>query len=402
MNRKHIFWLSMAALIFSSCFNNGDVEEKEVEYSFMGMSVVDTNLVVYIHKEVYSDYNYTDTLAVVNNKGLAETDTVIQTALNYSPYYYSHQPAADGGHVFFGSSGLSDEYYTYNELWKISRSGQRVWSTMLDESISNICREDDGFILVGNEYIYEDTTNIYDGYMIGIDASGTETSTDTADAGKYDRYESVAATPDGGYFTVGVDRNETDYNDNLLGVKFDSDWNIEWNVKLGGDRWDYGHEALVLQNGTYIMICSISLYDSTFTSRGLNRGDQIYVANIAQDSTLLWKKTIGNSLDEVYESAIALSDGSLLILGYRDQNYTYIFDEVVGWATKIDAAGNVLWTEHFDRFVPKQAHECSDGTLWVAGEGNLDTDYNENSVFGVHVLKMSSAGTVMQDVTFTP
>lgn len=402
MNRKHIFWLSVTALIFSSCFNNNEIEEKEVDYSFMGMSVADTNLVVYIHKSVYADYDYSDTLAVINNKGLDETDTVIQVGLQYSPSVHSHHFADDGGHVFFGSSGMADEYYTYNEFWKINRSGQRVWSSILNNSIENICREDDGYILVGTEYVYGDTTNQYDGYMIGINASGVQTSGDTVDVGRYDRYESVAVTPDGGYFTVGQNRNETDYNDNLQGVKFDSDWNMEWSVELGGDRWDSGHKALVLQNGTYIMIGSISLYDSTFISGGLNRGEQIYVANISQDSTLLWKKAIGNSLDEVYESAIALSDGSFIILGYRDQNNHYIFDEIVGWITKIDADGNILWTENFDRFVPKQVHECSDGILWVAGEGNLDVVYDINSVFGVHVLKMSSAGTVMQDVTFTP
>jgi len=148
----------------------------------------------------------------------------------------------------------------------------------------------------------------------------------------------------------------------------------------------------------------LSLEDTTNNNYSLSRGRQVYLIKISSGGEILWTNSYGTTLDEKVMDVMELSDGNILICGFREENYVYLFDKPAAWLKKIDSEGNELWTVEFERYYPAQIGEDSAGDIYLAASEMTDTDsyYSYYNHTDARLVKLTSGGTVLWNKLLEP
>jgi hypothetical protein len=121
---------------------------------------------------------------------------------------------------------------------------------------------------------------------------------------------------------------------------------IVWQKCYGGAGHDQGHELLELSDGNFLLLGrtqSVNSGDVT-TNHGFY---DTWLAKISANGTLLWQQTYGGSSQEIGHSLAQMSDGGFLILSEtlsNDQQVTGNHGSFDVWVTKVDASGNLIWS----------------------------------------------------------
>lgn len=247
---------------------------------------------------------------------------------------------------------------------------------------SLIVTDKDEYIAVGST----DSKNI----------TGMVSSTGGAIISKYDSdgnivWERLFDELNGSVFTkvIAVDNDEyvavgryraAQYNNDILIVKYDSDGNIVWRQKWGGNESDYANEIIQTKDKELIIIGATS--STNVSGITLSGGQDALILKYDKDGNLIWQKNIGGpgayyGTFESFENIIEQEDGTMLVcgsLGIMDGETNYGQNDAV--IIKFDKDGNILsritWGgSNDDEF--ERIHKLPNGEYLVeAGSRSLD------------------------------
>lgn len=142
-------------------------------------------------------------------------------------------------------------------------------------------------------------------------------------------------------------------NADILIAKLDGDGNMAWFKTFGGDGEDIPIKILSANDGNLMLLSYTSssnddIANSEKNSSGFNQ--DLWLAKLDQNGSLLSKKCIGGSGDEVGFDMKKTSDGGFIIVGSSTSNDNDFGPNKGGkdiFAVKIDESINVLWKKTF-------------------------------------------------------
>ena len=169
--------------------------------------------------------------------------------------------------------------------------------------------------------------------------------------------EDVIQTSDAGYLTVGSNWSIAGYS-NLWVIKTDSNGEVEWDKKFGGEDPYFGISGLQTEDGGYAIFGYYMPDDWDF--------HQLFIIQLDSSGNKQWEKLINETVDSRGEAVIRSNDGGFAIVGTYGQYF----------AEGGDASSAVI--------------QSSDGSYVIAGVagtfGNTQSD--------VYLIKVAGEGTV--------
>lgn len=183
-------------------------------------------------------------------------------------------------------------------------------------------------------------------------------------------YEGISKGDDEGYVIVGSLANDT------LIKKYNYNKELIWSKSYSGSGIDYLYEVEMISDG-YIIVGYTESSDIDGVS---NSGKKdAYIIKIDFKGELIWKKTFGGTLDEIFYDIEVLNDGSYVAVGYsssKDFENVDLGEIEDGLIVRYDTNGNVINTDFltgndFDVF--RGISATKDGGYIVVGT-TLSTD----------------------------
>ena len=232
-----------------------------------------------------------------------------------------------GGHLY-GSVGLAE---IYGRLIKTDTDGNELWRRRFHNRIPKqlLQTDDGGFTIAGEINEYGDSRPS-GGWAVRTNSDGqTQWNQTFGDEGG-DTFASVVHTRDGGYlFAGGKGTGENSRNG----------WAVK-TTEAGNEQWNEVYDESAFGVFTAVQQASTDGYVLAGYKDRL-----AWTINVDEMGEVDWNQTYGNSSEYVLrrlEALIPESDGSYIVAGeifYPDA------DAVSGLISKIDAAGNRVWSK---------------------------------------------------------
>ncbi len=224
--------------------------------------------------------------------------------------YYSRSiiQCSDGGYLFAMDCSTAD-----NDAFflKLDQNGDSLWNRHL--SVPNyhtyayeaIQTSDGGYLFTG--YGKGPITGTFDGYLIKTDANGDTIWTKGYGGFGTEWLTCVKQTADGGYIACGKTSGiGASYIDDYLLIKTDASGNMQWSKSYGDSlNDDVPNSIAITPDGGYF-VCGWSLK---------NNIKDIYAIKTDAAGDLEWSMLYGGTGDEEALKGITTTDGGYLIVG---------------------------------------------------------------------------------------
>jgi len=182
--------------------------------------------------------------------------------------------------------------------------------------------------------------------------------------------------------------------------------NFQWQKSLGGSFYDKGQSVIELSDGGYLIAgnSQSSNHDLAF-----NHGMfDWWIVRINKAGNIVWKKTLGGTLEDYVRQVIATPDGNFLCIGETQSNngdVTGYIESIDFWVIKINDSGNVIWKKCYGgTSIDRGYSACvaSDGNLMIAGMTESETPYIENNhgISDFLVIKIDLNGDIIWQKTY--
>ncbi len=254
-----------------------------------------------------------------------------------------------------------------------------------------------------------------DSVMLTVNRQVYSTGWQTALGGSKSGWaNAIARTSDGGYWVAGYDAgNGGDIPVNHGGsdmviAKFDAGGNNILVGDLGGSGDDIAYGVAATSDGGCIVVGSTTSNDIMVSSN--HGGADCWVVRFDRQGNLLWKETLGGSLNDAGNSVLVTSDG-YIIAGYTYSNNGDIKTNYGGgdaWVVKLDVDGKIQWSKTYGGSSNDMANAITataDGGYVVAGWTNSDP--STGNVQGINkgktdvwVLKLDASGGIIWQQRF--
>ena len=221
---------------------------------------------------------------------------------------FSVRAAVDSGYFVAGDietlgSGTSSVY-----LLRVSDSGDYMWSRTYSKGMASSAREldivrDGGCIIVGSTFDpYADI------YLIRTDANGDTLWTRTYGGSDGDYGTSVISQLGGSHFMVaGYSESAIVHGYDAFLMKVDSNGDLDWNEKYGGDGNEDASSVRETSDGGYVLTGSTDSYGA-----GIN---DFYLIRTNSNGDTLWTATYGGSGNDWGKEGLQTIDGSYVMAG---------------------------------------------------------------------------------------
>ncbi len=183
-------------------------------------------------------------------------------------------------------------------------------------------------------------------------------------------------------------------------------FSIPWQACYGGSKADDFYDLAKTNNG-YILVGASQSSDGDLTVH--YGGDDAWVIVTDSIGNLLWQKSYGGSLGDVFQRVLPTTDGNFYLVGStKSSDGTIDYDPYPTsgdyWVVKIDSLGSVLWQKLFggnglDQFW--DASLTTDGGIVAVGWTDSD-DGDVSQYYGgwdTWVIKLDSTGEKQWDFT---
>jgi len=227
-----------------------------------------------------------------------------------------------------------------------------------------------------------------------------------------ERATSTKQTSDGGYIVAGYTLSN---NGDVVGhrssedywvLKLDANGNIVWKRIYGGNNSDRCYAVQQTTDGGYILAGTSNSTDGNISNpRG---GFDMWIVKLNSTGNIVWKRNFGGSDDDAAYSIDQLNSGAYIVAG-ESKSQTNDIDNNKGgydfWILKLSATGNLLWEKNYGGSSDESAksvHECTDGSIVVAGE-TTSNDYdvsNNKGGYDFWVLRLNSSGNIRWKNTY--
>ncbi|MCB0662509.1 MAG: T9SS type A sorting domain-containing protein [Saprospiraceae bacterium] len=268
-------------------------------------------------------------------------------------------PTADGGWFMAGSSSNNGGTDLDVYLLKTDVDGSEQWHRYLGiagtQEIGNSLAT-----LPGGGYAIAGTAsngNSFVGKAWGVDALGNPiweytTSLDTV------QFEAVSVDANGNVYLTGSK------HEGIYVVKLDANGNEVWTKTIDGNDIESSFDLVVLSNQNILI--------AGYTHSNLPSVDA-YLAEIDADGTIVWEETYGSNDAEEQARAIAVTPGGQIYLAGFIDDGTANGDNV--WLAKIESDGTLI----YEKTIPQSGFQMasgmsvlSNGNLIISGETRID------------------------------
>ena len=239
--------------------------------------------------------------------------------------------AVDDGYIVCGftesnSAGETDIY-----LLKTDLEGKELWSKTFGGQYTDmgnsVHRTSDGGLIIGA------TTNSFGGgnsdfYLIKTDADGNETWANayhpTGEHGHgFDWGNSMCVAPNGSFYITGY--SDCDDLMNAYVIKIDPEGQEVWARTVGEEFYDYGNAVCAGDDGS-VLVCG--------TTKALFNNNDLLVAKLDTDGNIVWEKKAGGDGTDWGSAMTLTSDGNCVVVGHTNSYGKGSFDFC---ALKIDS-----------------------------------------------------------------
>jgi len=233
--------------------------------------------------------------------------------------------------------------------------------------------------------------------------------------------DDVIQTPDGGYVAVGMtsssdgdlvrDRSNAD----LWVVKVNAQGTIQWQRTYGGSQSDRGWSVLLLPNGDYLIVGETESNDGTVSRN--QGGYDAWIMRLNPTGELLWQRTYGGALYDIFRRVVPASDGGFIALGTTGSNdgdvsgnkgFIDNWQTNFGldyWLVKFDDEGRLIWQQTYGGRrdeIGFSLDATPDGGYILAGQTNSwDVQVTDFKGFiDGWVVKVNAQGNLQWQKTF--
>lgn len=226
-----------------------------------------------------------------------------------------------------------------------------------------------------------------------------------------EQFQRLISSSTGGFVAVGYSESTNgDLTGNRGGrdmwvVRLDSLGKILWQRNLGGSQDEVAKDVVELPGGDLLVLGSTSSVDGDVT--GNHGAEDVWLVRLDANGQIIWTRTFGGSLSESAERLLSTGDG-FLVAGYSqsaDGDVPFNRGDFDYWVFKIDASGNLLWSNTYGGTLADWAYSITaadGGRFFVAGSTfSNDGDVSGNQGFyDFWIIKINAQGQLIWDKNF--
>lgn len=314
---------------------------------------------------------------------------------------YDIKQTSDGGYVITGETLSNDNDFTVNHglkdvfVIKLNSDGTVIWKKCYGGTSREYGQEiqqttDGGYIVFGRTTSEDGNiaTSLgnYDFWLIKLDAEGNLMWENVYGGSFDDMGMSVKQTSDNGYVIAGYTNsldghslgNHSAFYDCLV-LKLDQAGNVVWNKLIGGTVSDYCYSIIETADGGFVGAGYSDSNDGDITT---NNGNFDALAfKLTATGNLIWLKTFGDILDELFIDVKEIANNKLLFSGVFN-GFSVPVGNSHSWVTKLDSNGDLVWDKkvggsNFDFFY-KSAFTSNNSIISIGYTTSNDVDVSGN------------------------
>ncbi|MBN2541744.1 T9SS type A sorting domain-containing protein [bacterium] len=291
------------------------------------------------------------------------------------------------GRTFSFGAGSSDMI-----IAKFASDGSLEWAKAVggeyqDNGSAVIQTRDDGLIVCGS------SNNFGGGYteffLVKLNSSGTLEWAKTVISSYYEYSYTVLQTSDDGFLAGGYTSSHGAGGSELYLIKFSSTGSLEWAKTIGGTGDDNLADMVLTSDGGVAIIGYTQTYGAG--------GNDMLVIKLNSSYAIEWARVIGGAGEEYAQSLIQTSDDGYAIISYSNSFGAGGNDIVMA---KLNGAGDMEWAvavggvEHeYGNGIAQSDH---DGNYAVTG---ITTTFGEGGEEGF-LVKLSEEGDLESAFSF--
>jgi len=343
----------------------------------------------------------------VNTIDAQNNDFQINSQIYYGGVYYDEifSFVEDGENGFVAVGKTKYKFAVSKpDFWivKTDEIGDLVWEKTIGHSDSSeiaydiVPTNDNGYIIVGEQYVDQNLGEGWEAIVIKIDEEGNQIwlkkygeGTDNADV-----FKNIEPTNDGGFIIAG---NTRSFNAQFLDAwlyKIDADGNEQWKTLFGEEGYEVFYNVYQTNDNGYIA-CG-------FTDSNFGNGDwDYYLVKTDTDGNMLWENTYGNETKNRAYDLLPLQNGNYLISGsyFDDASGRYNINLI-----EIEESnGNVIWEQTYqdttDCRQPVTAIETSNNCILLTYTSSFikDPPFVRSDL---RIVKINQEHEIVADTTF--
>ena len=279
--------------------------------------------------------------------------------------------AADGGYVIAGETRTFGAGAKDGWLVKLDAQGSEVWSRTYGGAYNDIIFDvhgtaDGGFVLAGETGSAGGAASPDSNFwLIKVDSEGYEEwqrnygnsrGASAAPGLTTDSARAVRQTSDGGYVLVG--RSAAVTGSSIRVLKTDSAGAVQWDRDLSDSSGGVAYDVAETSSGS-LVIAGNSSTDET--------GSDALLIRLDSGGNTIWSRTYGGSYNDEARSLAATGDGGFALGGFT---WSYGAGLSDFWLLKTDSQGELQWQRSYGGVFRDAAHSLvrtEDGGFVLAG-----------------------------------
>jgi hypothetical protein len=205
----------------------------------------------------------------------------------------------------------------------------------------------------------------YDFWLVKTDANGNMEWNQTYGGAGIEHACALVGTSDGGFALLGTASFGAGKRDFWL-VKTDEFGNMKWNQTYGGADYDDPSSLVRTSDGGY----AIAGWTTSFGAEG----DDFWLVKIDAYGNVEWSQTYGRGRSDRARALVATSDGGYALAGETISNGYGDRPHWDFWLVKTDANGDMEWNRTYGKGAGENANalvETSDGGYAIAGDTSI-------------------------------
>ncbi|MFC2111296.1 T9SS type A sorting domain-containing protein [Bacteroidota bacterium] len=210
--------------------------------------------------------------------------------------------------------------------------------------------KDGGYLILGNKSGFTGSSDIY---LIKTDTLGVLMLDKAIGNASIEVAEDIKPTFDNGYIIAGYCNYGTNNDYQILLIKIDSLYNVEWLKNYGGTNWDFGYSVVQCPDSGFMVSGETFSYG--------NGNNDVFILKTDADGTKLWHKAYGGQNEDVAKSISPYKNG-FVISGYTNSFGNGQYDCYI---LNIEQSGDTLWTKTYGdslddkAYCVKQVHDTA-------------------------------------------
>ncbi|MFB6317848.1 hypothetical protein [Saccharicrinis sp. FJH54] len=334
--------------------------------------------------------------------------------------------ATDGGYIIVGSTSSTDGDVEHNfgnkDFWmvKIGDDGQIKWEETFggngDETATDVCPSaDGGYYIAGFSNSTDNRTQTNKGgndyWIIKTDITGQLIWQKLLGGGMDDVATSVAKTDDGGCIVAGYsssadgDASGNHGKNDFWIIRLNASGELIWQRMIGGSLDDEAFAIKQTADGHFIIAGSSESANGDVT--GTTEAKDFWVIKLDDSGEIIWRNSVGNSLDDIAYDIVQTDDGGYLAVGasfksFNDKENTGNSDFYVA---RFSADGSTEWTKSYGSSAEDGAQRViqnSSGNYIICGAAT-EEGYDVEKIFGnrdMWMIEISESGNLLQTKNF--